>query len=148
MIAQIKRHGLVIAVLCLLLAIGSFAGPFASRNSAAPPEKAGVQWEYCELTLRPATGPAATVGKYTAGLRNAKEAIRVDGDWIEMAKKLKIPIKDAEGTPQWWIARLAVLDHLGAQGWELASHRALAKDRDEIEEFLFKRRVEDRGGEK
>jgi hypothetical protein len=149
MISQIKRQGLVIAVLCLLVAIAWFAGPFASRNAAAAPDKPSVQWEYCCLEYR-----HGKLGSLVLTIDNAKEKISAQG-WCELAQQLKVYVGDKEANNddpeilKGWkaeaVARRQVFDYLGGQGWELVSVLPREKGDPAEATYIFKRRIEGRG---
>jgi hypothetical protein len=111
------RKLLGLSLLGLLLA--------AVAASAAPalPEKP-VRWEYAELQTRsglrafPKDGdelPAARTLRWTTGTAEVEAK-----DWLDLAEKLKATgvKKDGTVTQQ----RIALLNYLGSEGWELVSH--------------------------
>jgi hypothetical protein len=90
-----------------LIALAALALPLAPRAVADEPKKAEVRWEYATIV---------TGGRVNVRLTTGAEEVEAES-WANLAEKLKL-------TPKGTAYQVAVLDHLGGQGWELVSHAA------------------------
>lgn len=86
--------------------------PEQPRAVAQEPTKAGSKWEY-------ATIAHYGNGKLVAFLK-PNEELRAE-TWQDLAGKMKVPLSSTTG-PGFPDLRVALLNHLGGQGWELVSH--------------------------
>jgi hypothetical protein len=129
--ARFTRDWTTLTVLGLLLALGWLAWSPRGKENATAQEaaKPAVKWEYCTLS-NDQTG--------ACGYNDGKDAIGAD-DWKDLAKKLKVPLKEGEENQH--TIRLVVLNFLGAQGWELVSHSGMVMNATYVETFAFKRRA-------
>lgn len=112
-----------VVVVCRLAAVAQPPRPAA----AAQPEKV-VKWEYCSVQ-----GSSKGQCKWLM-----RDRIVDTENWKELAAKLNVEgkKKDAEGS-----SRLAVFNHLGADGWEMVSQSAMVAGASYVEEWIFKRRI-------
>jgi hypothetical protein len=132
-----------------LVAMLAFFGVIAAVNLAGrhPPaaaqDKAGtVKWEYGMLGTGATFGgkaapfggdrPAALAGRFT--WTTGTEDISAE-TWKDLAEKLKVEVKDKDA--QLRTIRVAVLNHLGARGWEMVAESGSGP----APSYTFKRRV-------
>ncbi len=113
-----------VTVLCV-----TFFGPRQPQALGAEPAKATVQWEYCSVF-------GDHRGK--CGWSKGDGEIFMDS-WKALAQKMDVTLKEKD--PRDRSIRLAIFNHLGAQGWELVSHSAMVSDATYTETFVFKRPV-------
>jgi hypothetical protein len=99
------------------------------RPAEGQPVKAAPKWEYATLAFT--NQPIWT---------KADEEVYAR-DWKDLAERLKVPLKMKDPSPG--LIRAAVLDHLGSQGWELASHAVTtgSNARSEGHTYTFRRPV-------
>jgi hypothetical protein len=114
-----------VAFLCV-----TFPGPRQSQAAGVEPAKATVKWEYCSVF-------GDHRGK--CGWSKGDAEIFVDS-WKALAQKMDVTLKEKDPSDR--SIRLAIFNHLGAQGWELVSHSTMVSDATYAETFMFKRRVE------
>jgi hypothetical protein len=104
------RSAVVVAAALGLVAAVCRLVPAQSQYAAEEQAKAATKWEYATLTVMNSERVYWTTADEEA------EA----GDWKELARQLKIPVKDrgpGQGT-----VKMTVFNYLGSQGWELATH--------------------------
>jgi hypothetical protein len=136
-----------VAVLAIALAPAS--APAAPALGDKP-----VKFEYAELQFRmtvvaraailPAPGAVPPAG--VAGAAAAGPTVRwTTGDdevivksWEELAEKLKVAASKKDGTVT--MQKLRVLNHLGAEGWEMVEHTG-TDGTSGLATWTFKRRV-------
>lgn len=88
-----------------LIALTCLALPLAWPAVADEPKKADVKWEYATIS---------TGGRVNVLLVTGAEEVEAES-WANLTEKLKLTAKGKA-------YQVAVLDHLGSQGWELVSH--------------------------
>jgi hypothetical protein len=123
---------------CLLAAVVAWNRLPPVTNAGAQPAKVGQKWEYATLSYEAPIGPdygsiaTWTTGKKTLGARWEKEA------QPHPFSKLN---KDLGGKEEH--ASLGVLlDRIGQDGWELASHTRAEGPRRITQTWAFKRPVQ------
>lgn len=87
----------------LPIALALLAWPLAAATAEEPKRAEVVKWEYATITA------GGTLTFESGGGETQAES------WDNLAEKLKVSV------PKGTSARLAVLNSLGDQGWELAS---------------------------
>lgn len=117
-----------VVIAALIAGLWPWQSAAAQEGTKQEAGKASVRWEYCELA-------GDHSGKCAFG--SAKELIRGDS-WEDLAKKMKAPVK---GDTSEQSIRLAIFDHLGSQGWELATHTTFTMNGAFVSAKTFKRRL-------
>jgi hypothetical protein len=107
----------------------TFPGPRQLPAAGEEPAKVTVKWEYCSVF-------GDHRGK--CGWSKGDEELFVDS-WKALAAKMDVKLKEKDPSDR--SIRLAIFNHLGAQGWELVSHSAIVSDATYAETFMFKRQV-------
>jgi hypothetical protein len=126
---------LMALVLAVALASSAAFGADEKKASAEPGAKVGQKWEYAELhftaaatrIIRPALGGPGGVNPGGRVVRMpATKVSWVTGEgeteadgWEGLATKMKAPAAAKGATPV--AHKLKLLNHLGAQGWELVA---------------------------
>jgi hypothetical protein len=115
----------MLAIVCL-----TFPGPRQPPAAGEEPAKATGKWEYCSI-----------FGDFRGkcGWSKGDGEIVVDS-WKELAQKMDVTVKEKDPSDR--SIRLAIFNHLGAQGWELVSHSAMVEGVTYAETFTFKRQVQ------
>lgn len=116
-------------VLSILLCAAVALQTTTTRPATAQEKQAPVKWEYGTITI-PIAVRTGTPGGYA--WTTGREYVAGD-NWKDLAEKLKVELKDKDAPTA--KIRVQVLNHLGAQGWELVSHSETNPS------FTFKRRV-------
>jgi len=109
--------------LAWLFWLGYPATPGVAQDKA--PAKAATKFEYGTVMVYHGKHPQWTTAKDDMEGKS----------WADLAKKLNVPLKDQ---PDELKARVIVLDHLGSQGWELASFAPVDTARS-YDLYIFKR---------
>ena len=115
-----------IAIICT-----TFPGPRQPQAAGEEPARATVKWEYCSVF-------GDHRGK--CGWSKSDGEVFVDS-WKALAQKMDVKLKEKDPSDR--SIRLAIFNHLGAQGWELVSHSAMVSDATYAETFMFKRRTQE-----
>ena len=97
-----------VVVACAAVALAASAAP-RPQAAAQPAAKAVEKWEYGSLSV---------ASKRRLSWTSASEEVQGE-DWAELGAQLKVKFKGGESVTQ---TRIAVLNHLGGQSWELVSH--------------------------
>ena len=116
-----------VVVACAAVALAASAVP-RPQAAAQPAAKAGEKWEYGSLSV---------ASKRRLSWTSASEEVQGE-DWAELGAQLKVKFKGGESVTQ---TRIAVLNHLGGQSWELVSHAIRSTEKTSSETYTFKRRV-------
>ena len=113
-----------VAIACMTVGEAS-----AKVTVAGPRQGPASKWEYC--CVFGADGGNVMWSKGDGEL--------VVDSWKALAQKMHVRLK--EKAPSDRSIRMAIFNHLGAQGWELVSHSALVERGTYIEICMFKRQV-------
>jgi hypothetical protein len=112
--------GFLLAFAAIVVVYFWAVGHQAPSISAAEPEKA-AKWEYCSV-----------IGDHKERCAWSKSDRAVTAEsWKELADKLEVKFKDKDRGQQG--VRMAILDRLGADGWELVSHSTMVMNATFIE---------------